>query len=593
MDKNIFSEAIPTLEQKALLKQRIFETYTEKTENKTAKVFPFKQIAAIAAAFVLVVGAVALLTVLAGLGGTGIDVSYTPLDSNSGNTEHITSNGGVDGPSDIEIGVTDLKAKYPEYFGLDTSNGLMVYVWIEEAIPQKNLCTLLPKKELGYSPDDIVAMNGVTTSQMKEILSSYDTDLVAVSVSYVTNPNANFAIDINTEEYIAIMCEELGVNGRTLNFDIDISVAFKNETEFQAVFRHIGESCTHEKGEFSTSSVYDVYLNYDNEMITYGEYLRRTGAEWDNGPFVWQTVNYLINGEGLALDGDLAWTYGKLPAGKYYMMKEIFLTTQEGKLISKKFYVPFVVKETPVTSDDEKSTVISIVNGVDAKLGDGRYMNGSEYIFEFDFAVVYDTPHNFYYDTLTENGGNLPQIPTVEEITVYKKIRVGDDFNDHGFKVTEASFNANVQKDGNGNIIDFDKKIFENKLRAEGNTTVTAYAYKQSSEYEQGDVMIVINPLTNMNGDITFYRLYGEKQNSFNYVSENGGIFEAVSSIPVLTLSKANDGLFDKDGLWEVELDVAAIEMVYSERGDTNRVSLDVSDIRFIKEIEVSDPEAE
>ena len=115
MDKSIFNEAIPTSEQKALLKQRIFETYTEKTENKTAKVFPFKQIAAIAAAFVLVVGAVALLTVLAGLGGTSIDVSYTPLDSNSA-------------PIGVEYDKM-LREKYPQYFDVDTTKGLVVCVW--------------------------------------------------------------------------------------------------------------------------------------------------------------------------------------------------------------------------------------------------------------------------------------------------------------------------------------------------------------------------------------------------------------------------------------------------------------------------------
>ncbi|MBR4306089.1 MAG: hypothetical protein IKT78_04520, partial [Ruminiclostridium sp.] len=155
------------------------------------------------------------------------------------------------------------------------------------------------------------------------------------------------------------------------------------------------------------------------------------------------------------------------------------------------------------------------------------------------------------------------------------------------------SFNANVQKDGKGNIISFDKKIFENKLRAEGNVTVTAYAYKQNSEYEQGDVMIVIDPTRDMNGDITFYRLYREKQNSFSYVSENGGIFEACSNAPTMTLLAEDKALFDREGLWEVELDVTAVEMVYSERGDKTRVSLDVTDIRFIKDVEVSDPVAE
>ena len=60
-----------------------------------------------------------------------------------------------------------------------------------------------------------------------------------------------------------------------------------------------------------------------------------------------------------------------------------------------------------------------------------------------------------------------------------------------------------------------------------------------------------------------------------------------------MKLSQVDSEKFDKDGLWEIELDITAIEMVYTERGGQSYISPEISDLRFIKQIEVSDPIAE
>ncbi|MBR4305652.1 MAG: hypothetical protein IKT78_02290, partial [Ruminiclostridium sp.] len=235
MDKSIFNEAIPTSEQKALLKQRIFETYTEKTENKTAKVFPFKQIAAIAAAFVLVVGAVALLTVLAGLGGTGIDVSYTPHDSNS-----------------VPIGVEYekmLREKYPQYFDVDTTKGLVVYVW--QMTPKDYSCALVTGKNIGYIDSDIETLPGAAISEMKAILKTYDIDSSMISVMPFYHSLSSYMYEIN-DDYVTMLREKLGLKVADQDeWGISVSTSFKNETQFTLTIAQTLPDGMHLSGELT------------------------------------------------------------------------------------------------------------------------------------------------------------------------------------------------------------------------------------------------------------------------------------------------------------------------------------------------------
>ncbi len=804
MDKKIFYEAIPTAEQKARLKKRIFEEQTEAQDNKMKKVSPFKTAAAVAAAFVLVVGAVALVAIVANMGGTGID--YIP--QNSGSDSHVASNGGVDDPSNIEIGVIDLKAKYPQYFNLDTTKGLVVYTWFTPQEDDEDVCVLVPGKNIGYTDDEILSMPAATVSEMREVLKSYNINSENISVQFFKHPSLATA-EYDADSFLNKVCKELGIKNKvqdlsekypkyfnldttdglavytwktesdpqkdmcillpgkdkahaeheivtsqgisvaemkeilasylispenisvryfdyfspSVQFDgeqalnrhivdikiqlgiiadhrdkypayyaldtinglkvyvwqpapdsyscvlvegknnaytddeilalpeatladmkeilssydiptemievaifehpmsgfksdinqdfipmirerlgialenedawgINMSVAFKNDTEFVLSISQTLPEGVHMDGKLTTSPEYELYVDYEGKRITYQEYAKLKGLLY-NGPFAWDCVLYTIEENGwLILNEDISLTYGKLPEGKYYIKKNVVYYGDDGECEDKDYYAEFIVETEPAIPEDEKDKVVSIVNGVDVKLGESEFFNGNENILRFDFAIVYDTPHNFYHDTFTENGGDIPHIPTTDGNTVYKTIKVGDKLSPD-FTVTEAHFNSNIIKGADGKITGLDAKMSENKLRAEGNTTVTAYAYKQKYDNGTSEVMVIIDPTKDMNGEISLYRLFRERLYDFRYVSENGGLFEATSSTPVMKLSEVDGEKFDKDGLWEIELDITAINMVYTERGGQSCISPDISDLRFIKQIEVSDPIAE
>lgn len=697
MDKNIFYEAIPTAEQKARLKKRIFEEQTEAQNNKMKKVSPFKTAAAVAAAFVLVVGAVALVAIVTNMGGVGIYETCPP--QNSGGNSHVASNGGADDPENVTIAVTDLKAKYPQYFNLDTTDGFTVYTWKTESAPQKDMCVLLSGKDKSHAEHEIVSCQGATVSEMKEILASYlispenisvryfdyfspsvkfdgdqalnrhivdimaqlgiiadhrdkypmyyamdtikglkvyvwqpapdsyscvivegsnraytDDEILAlpeatladmkeilssydiptemIEVAIFEHPMSGFKDNIN-ENFIPMIRGELGIALENDDaWGINMSVAFKNDTEFVISIRQTLPEGVRMDGKLTTSPEYELYVDYEGKRITYQEYAKLKGLLY-NGPFAWDCVLYTIEENGwLTLNEDISRTYGKLPEGKYYIKKNIVYYGNDGEQKEKDYYAEFIVEPEPAIPDGQKDVMYELLNGLDVRLGEGKFLDGNKNILQFDFAVVYDTPHNFYHDTFTENGGDIPNIPTTDENTVYKRIEAGDQLTPD-FIVTEAYFNSNIVWNSEGAIKGFDTKISENRLRAEGKSTVTAYAYKQKYDNGTSEVMVIIDPRKDMNGEITLYRLFRERQYDFRYVSENGGLFEATSSSPVMKLSQVDSEKFDRNGLWEVELDITAINMVYTERGGQSYVSPEISALRFIKEIEVSDPVAE
>ena len=697
MDKNIFNEAVLTSGQKAKLKERIFETDIKIEDNKAKRVFPFKTIGMIAAAFVLVIGAAMLVGVL--VDKIGMDTMPPAMYSSSGNNNTVASNGGADDPENVIIAVTDLKAKYPQYFDLDTTDGFTVYTWKTESEPQKDMCVLLVGKDKAHAEHEIVSCQGVTVAEMKEILASYlispqnisvryfdyfspsvqfdgdqalnryiddikvqlgiiadhrdkypmyyaidtinglkvyvwqpapdsyscvlaqgknntytDDEILAlpeatladmkeilssydipterIEVAIFEHPTSGLKFDIN-QNFIPMIRERLGITLESYDeWGINMSVAFRNDTEFVLSIGQTLPEGVHMDGKLTTSPEYELYVDYEGKRITYQEYAKLKGLPY-NGPFAWDCVLYTIEENGwLTLNEDISRTYGKLPEGKYYIKKNIVYYGNDGEQKEKDYYAEFIVEPEPFIPDGQKDVMHNLLNGLDVRLGEGKFLDGNKNILQFDFAVVYDTPHNFYHDTFTENGGDIPNIPTTDENTVYKRIEAGDQLTPD-FIVTEAYFNSNVVWDSKGAIQGFDTKISENRLRAEGKSTVTAYAYKQKYDNGTSEVIVIINPTKDMNGEITLYRLFRERQYDFRYVSENGGLFEATSSSPVMKLSQVDSEKFDRNGLWEVELDITAINMVSTERGGQSYVSPEISALRFIKEIEVSDPVAE
>ncbi len=555
MDKNIFNEAVLTSGQKARLKERIFETDIKIEDNKVKKVFPFKAIGLIAAAFALVLGVTALIGVLS----DSFMVTSPPMYS-SGSDNHIASNGGVDDPDKITIEMTKLKAKYPQYFNLDTTKGLEVYVWYisqneelcailptkdggykeEElatleglTLPQmkevlksytidfekigiyffnhplcsfkvdldydvfrerirrelglddeetadlrtkypqyfnldttkglviytwftlqtddEDVCVLVPGKNIGYTDDEILSMPTVTVSQMKEILrsynlssdkisvaffeppylataeydpgafvkrvrkelgleengtylhtkypqyfnldtgkglevyvwqpapdsyscvlaegsnraytddeilalpeatladmkeilSSYDASPEMIVVSIFRHPYSSFLADIN-QSFIPMLRERLGITLESYDeWGINMSVAFKNDTEFVLSIGQTLPEGVHMDGQLTTSPEYELYVDYEGERIAYSEYAQLMGLQY-NGPFAWNTVLYMIEENGwLMLNEDISLTYGKLPGGKYYIKKNVVYYSANGECEEKNYFAAFEIE---------------------------------------------------------------------------------------------------------------------------------------------------------------------------------------------------------------------------------------------------------
>ena len=67
---------------------------------------------------------------------------------------------------------SELQARFPEYYGLETFKGLEVYMWEENG---GYLCGVLPGTNRNKTDEEIIGLtrNGATVDQMKEILASY------------------------------------------------------------------------------------------------------------------------------------------------------------------------------------------------------------------------------------------------------------------------------------------------------------------------------------------------------------------------------------------------------------------------------------
>lgn len=102
-----------------------------------------------------------------------------------GNLLDIGIIGGADGPTDVfintkgEASVGWLRKQYPEYFDLDTSEGLELYVW--QLAGNSYSCGLLSGKESREIAEktegirtDLWALRSVTVTEMKLILADYD-----------------------------------------------------------------------------------------------------------------------------------------------------------------------------------------------------------------------------------------------------------------------------------------------------------------------------------------------------------------------------------------------------------------------------------
>lgn len=110
--------------------------------------------------------------------------------------------GGTDGSANVTVSTTidELKAKYPMCFGLDTSNGLAVYVW--ETTEDSYSCGLLPGKNLEYTDEEIreLQRSPATMTEMLAIVSSYRISKEQVVIRPITLGDSSYSY-ITDEAY--------------------------------------------------------------------------------------------------------------------------------------------------------------------------------------------------------------------------------------------------------------------------------------------------------------------------------------------------------------------------------------------------------
>ncbi|MBO4501934.1 MAG: C39 family peptidase, partial [Clostridia bacterium] len=106
-------------------------------------------------------------------------------------TAEVYSGDGFRGTGDPDLAV--LRDTYPEYFGLDASKGLEVYVW--EMARGCCMCGLLSGKDREKTLGELLNMRGASVEDMRAILSCYGVDEKYISVIPWQNPISSYIAD--------------------------------------------------------------------------------------------------------------------------------------------------------------------------------------------------------------------------------------------------------------------------------------------------------------------------------------------------------------------------------------------------------------
>ena len=95
-------------------------------------------------------------------------------------------------PNKLNETQISLMSRYPEYFGLDSSKGLDVYVW--QMAEHHYSFGILPhsKQMRDWLSDDLVNLKGVSAENMREILATYDIDEEDIYVLPWQNPISSY-----------------------------------------------------------------------------------------------------------------------------------------------------------------------------------------------------------------------------------------------------------------------------------------------------------------------------------------------------------------------------------------------------------------
>jgi beta-lactamase regulating signal transducer with metallopeptidase domain len=86
-----------------------------------------------------------------------------------------------------------LRAKYPEYFDLNTFKGLELYVW--QMAPNSYSCGLMPGTNRNKTFEELINLKGASIAEMREILSTYDIDEEDIFIIPWQNPISSYIGD--------------------------------------------------------------------------------------------------------------------------------------------------------------------------------------------------------------------------------------------------------------------------------------------------------------------------------------------------------------------------------------------------------------
>ncbi len=91
-----------------------------------------------------------------------------------------------------------LQNEYPEFFDLDVTEGLIVYIW--QMSPNNHFCALESAIYDDISDKSFAFTRGCSMAQMRAILASYNIKREHIKIRVVNNPISSYRIDI-TEKY--------------------------------------------------------------------------------------------------------------------------------------------------------------------------------------------------------------------------------------------------------------------------------------------------------------------------------------------------------------------------------------------------------
>ncbi len=107
----------------------------------------------------------------------------------------------------------DLRTKYPQFFDLDTTEGLDVYVW--QMSPYTYSCILLSGKDPTFTKEMLVGAKSVSMAEMRKIVASYKLDRADVQINCTDTYHSSYWYEID-DAYIKRVEQLFWEGGPTL-----------------------------------------------------------------------------------------------------------------------------------------------------------------------------------------------------------------------------------------------------------------------------------------------------------------------------------------------------------------------------------------